>query len=192
MTGLQVDEPTLTAIRQQFHTLTSHRSWRETEGRVLDAQMVFAELVDLSRVRQRPRGAAAGLSTFDQVSHEHIPLVNLKVRVVTAEGPQGAQALRTCAHSGGAGPRRSLMLLHPPRAIETISGLSARSSSAVVCVMVCTLINRTRPHRSRCHAPSLLPARTPAGARRRLPRMAAILLAGARGAALADGQAALV
>mmetsp|Transcript_34391 Transcript_34391/g.85751 ORF Transcript_34391/g.85751 Transcript_34391/m.85751 type:complete len:488 (+) Transcript_34391:67-1530(+) len=73
-----VDEPTLTAIRHQFHNLTRHKQWKEAEGRILDSQMVFAELVEHGRVRQRPRGGIAGQADSNPMSHVEIPLVNLK------------------------------------------------------------------------------------------------------------------
>lgn len=74
-----VDEPTLMAIRQQFTTLTRRSgAASSTETAVLDSAAVFAELVEHGRVRQRPRGAVAGLTEFDPVTNEHVPLVNLK------------------------------------------------------------------------------------------------------------------
>jgi hypothetical protein len=73
-----VDEPTLTAIRHQFFNLTRHKQWREVDARMLDAQMVFGELVEHGRVRQRPRGGVAGLTEYDPATREEVPLVNLR------------------------------------------------------------------------------------------------------------------
>lgn len=76
-----VDEPTLAAIRAQFLKLTRDDEpggRGPLEPRVLDARMVFAELVEQSRVRQRPRGAHAGQTELDPATHEAVPLVNLR------------------------------------------------------------------------------------------------------------------
>mmetsp|Transcript_25359 Transcript_25359/g.74461 ORF Transcript_25359/g.74461 Transcript_25359/m.74461 type:complete len:459 (-) Transcript_25359:335-1711(-) len=48
-----VDDATLTVIRQHFFHLTRHREWKVSDARVLDARMVFDELVHGKRIVQR-------------------------------------------------------------------------------------------------------------------------------------------
>ena len=59
-----VDKQTIHAIRSQFFHLTNKRAWKATDQRYLDSKLVFLEMVEQRRVRDRPNTLVADSMPF--------------------------------------------------------------------------------------------------------------------------------
>ena len=56
-----VDKNTIHAIRAQFYHMTNKRKWKVEEARVLDSKLVFLEMCEQGRIKDRPSiGDAVG------------------------------------------------------------------------------------------------------------------------------------